>query len=834
MKHIKYDYDDLVERATEALKDAEGWGDAYQSSTGQTLIQLLADMTDSLHYMLERRTAEAFLDTARLRNSIVARASELGYRPRRVLDNTGWVRLSLTGDYPLVQGRVLIRAGTEIGMSERRYHTLEDAYMEIGDEYVDVMVSESKLVREVVQLPEGINHINISDYSNISEVGLKVVSNGIEYTDINVYQDTTKRALTFLNREETAYDINYVHDGMRIVFGDGWFGMRPSGDIQLEYRVVDIASEPVYTTGEEFDVITEIFDDYDEDIIYEFEARNITPIVGKKEAESLEEIKQNAKTYHMVNGRGVINSDYEYWTKRANVGGIVDVRVYGEEEIDSYMYNANNVYVTYATRDAEPISYTERAQLREYLSSIKTSQAHLVIRSAQQFLVAVEASVKKYTDVPISRAHMYDIIRRFLETYFSVKEGSIGKETHKSDVIKEFYEIMYNKDGTGVKLVDFVDLDMWLCVLLDYPSPANKVFVGMDSLNFNSISVGDEWVIIVDGIVCRLTINEEHTRSPSIMFRDMRDLISLLTNMKVTIILDGAASDDFGGSIDIEIEPNIGYHLLIGHDSSNRDMEEIISPVRIGSVVAETRVSSAGFTIEHTYYNPISGFKPTIPMRDSTEITYTAPSDTVVEVWTKLDYDTGGGVFTLHKTLAESEFYNETFTERQLLKFKFLSDSRETTKSTISYSDWNQASMGLIIEHQNTRSLIDVDIETGDFQDITYLEYFSLSPIKDLDNKSVILRGGVKLVTVDNELLYRDNGMGEWVDVDGVLQLTGSINYNTGVINPPQGVNDMTVYLMYKQDKYSNITLGRMDVLKLMPFPKTIEEKGKFSDIEIV
>lgn len=834
MNYTDYDYDTLVARATEALKEAEGWGDAYQSSTGQTLIQLLADMTDNLHYMLERRTAEGFIDTARLRSSIVARASEIGYRPRRALDNTGTMVLTLDEDTPSVIGQVNIPTGTQITLGDRIFHTLTDVHMEMGDTEAEVDVSESVMITRTFTLPDGINHISIPEYDDIADGGMIVISDGIEYTDVNIYQDTTRRALTFLGKDEAAYDISYTHDGMRIVFGDGWFGKRPTGPIYVTYKSVDVTSEPVYTVGESFLLSSHVYDALDSEIEYKFHVTNIVPIDGGRDAESLDEIKLNSRTYHMVNGRGVINSDYEYWTRRANIGGIVDVKVYGEEEIDSYMYNANNVYVTYATKTADPISVPQRTALRNYLDKIKTSQAHLVIRPAQQFLVSVEASVKKYADVPISRAHTHHIVKKFLEEYFTIREGSIGAIVHKSDIIRDFYDIIYNDGTISKKLVDFVDLDMNLCVPLEYPSPANKVFIGMNSLNFNLINIGDEWVVIVDGTVCRLIITDAHTRSPSLMFKDMRNLISQLTDMRVTIVLDGAASDDMGGSIDIEIEPKIGYHLLVGHDSSNTSIDEIISPVTIGSVVAETRIYSSGFEIDHTYYNPVAGFKPTIPMRDSTSIVYTAPSDTTVEVWTKTAYETGGGTFTLYKTLAPSELYEETFTDRQLLKFKFLTTSTKTTKCTITYSDWNQSNLGLIIEHQNTRSLIEVDITAGDFSTLTYLEYFSLSPSgQTLNGNTVLLRGGVKLVTEDNVLLYRDNGMGEWIDPVGVLQDTGKINYMNGVINPPQGINDMKVYLMYKQDRFSNITLGRMDVLKLMPFPAANVE-GAFSNINIV
>ena len=52
-------------------------------------------MTDNLNYMLERRTQESFLPTAKLETSVHSIVGLLGYRPKRKVSSSGTMTLSL-------------------------------------------------------------------------------------------------------------------------------------------------------------------------------------------------------------------------------------------------------------------------------------------------------------------------------------------------------------------------------------------------------------------------------------------------------------------------------------------------------------------------------------------------------------------------------------------------------------------------------------------------------------------------------------------------------------------------------------------------------------------
>lgn len=828
----KYNYDDLVEKVTALLKDKEGWGDAYQSSVGQTLIQLLADTTDNLHYLLERRSIEGFMHHARLETSVIARSSELGYRLKRATAHGGVLRLKILDSNgaavpPIFE--LYVPKMSIFNFGDRQFYSINAHTMYQDQDHMDIPVREGKSETKVFQPSElnSMNEVLIPIWENIDEYSLVVMVGGEEWHDVRSLDDVNKRALSYALPTDQLYDIKYSADGMHIIFGDDWFGAKPKNAISVTYMMTTTV-DPIYATEMVFSPALEFTDKQDPTISYETDISNITIMSGGHPRESVESIRKNATIYHQTNGRGVTNTDYAFWAQKAGVGGIVDVRVHGEEEIGTHIYNSNNVFVTYAKGDYTKLTLTEKTKLREYLDNVKTTQAHLVISPATVFHVIAEAAVKKYSTVPIANAHTYNLIKNFIRDKFSVKLGSVGGEHQNSDVVNDFYGIKIEDNGIKKPLVDFVKWDMKIGIDFQFPSAVRNAIVGISPRELETLPLGTEWVIILDGIICKTSVQENDTTA-SMLLR-MRDVVRELTDIDARILLEGAALDNDGNFVPIEIEPNVGYHLLIGRESSNRTLDDVIEPVTIGSTVAEPKVYSDRFSVTHYYYNPKAGFRPTIPLRNSTVITYT-PVDTRVEVWVKKGF-VGDSEYKLHETIEVGETYTETFTDEHLLKFNLLSDSYVDTTVDIAYSTWRGATIGLDLKHINMHSFFTVDAKTGGFKDTAYVDYkvVATRPSAFIQNKTpMIERGTVVIYDEDGNVVATDTGYGDF-DRDG-----GRIDYLKGIITPPPFVDDGRKYMAtYKQDEFGNIQLGDSDVLKLDDVPEEEGNIGYLSKIRII
>ena len=74
-------FNEIVSQVNDRLReDPEKRFDSFlESSVAQTMIEIFAASTDMTNYYIERRAEEQFLDTARLKSSVIQLSKILGY-----------------------------------------------------------------------------------------------------------------------------------------------------------------------------------------------------------------------------------------------------------------------------------------------------------------------------------------------------------------------------------------------------------------------------------------------------------------------------------------------------------------------------------------------------------------------------------------------------------------------------------------------------------------------------------------------------------------------------------------------------------------------------------
>lgn len=821
--YTTYDYQALVDRMTAILADKEGWGDAYQSSTGQTLIQLMADVTDHLHYMLERRTRESFLQTAKLRNSIVARASDLGYRPARIKSHTGYLEVELqdeNGDPTPAVGEVVLAAMKSITYGDRNFYVSEPAYVAEGQTTATFKVKEGELKVAEFDLDAG-EEVIFPIYDNIEEDIFFVYNNGTEYFDVRKASDVNKRALSFLTADEMYYDVKYGVDGMRVVFGDDNFGKKPTGVVQVFYAELAEIGDPILTIGSEFEFPTDLVDFQFPGITYKSSVTNVSPIVGGSAAEDEKEIMTNATAYHRSNGRAVTNEDYAFWMKESGISDIVDAKCFGEEEFDSLVYNANNVYITYATSTGDALTVLERQTLMDYFLQVKTSQAHVVLNQAKNIFLRLSADIVRNKNVPISIAQAYSIIYNYIVSYLEIKKGSIGGFFHLSDLTNALYDIKFNRHGVVYDLIDYVKLSTDVVVPFDFPAKTNECFVEINPTYV--VNDGDSFILSLENLVCLTTV-EAGDNFQDILTK-MRDVIREVTPFDAIVQLTGVALDAFGNPIPIEINPKIGYHLLIGVDTPYLSKDELVSPAVIGSSVIGVETTSPELDVIHYYYSSPAGRRPMIPLRVGTEVQFTAPTDTDVKVYVRTQAK-DPSTETFFGDLLAGELFDETFTEDHVLIFEYVNDSAEDVIVNIHYPDYVGVEYGLLIRAIDNFGTFSVVTTSGDLANDISVDYRVKLPISDFydtTTQSAILAGSLRLASTDGVTIYQDDGEGKFVDNNGVYVTSGTVDYKTGVVTLPKVMPPTTpagkYLLIYDQDKFENIVVSSSEVIKFLPPP---------------
>lgn len=806
---------------TEYLKEKDGWGDGYQSSMGQTLIQLMADVTDHLHYMLERRTNENYLETAVLRSSIISRASELGYRYRRAKANVGTIRIS-TKDVEIdeewfavmVDSDITIPRFTELTFDGMRYYTLETATIPSGDNHVFVRVIQGELVEFERELsPE--NDLLITDYELIDERSMIIAEGGELYYDVMYDNDNVnRRALSFSNPDDAFYDIKYSIEGLRIVFGDGVFGKLPTEPVRVQYVQVD-QEESVVATGREFVIQGGVLTDVN-GMSYEVVAYNTEAIRGYQPPEDDASIKRNAGLYHKSNGRGVTNDDYSYWTKRSNLANIVDAKAFGEQELETLMFNLNNVYITYLKENGEDFTVEEHRDVRSFMNKIKTSQAHLIFKNAEKLFMQVLLAFKKHPDTPITDSEAYDIVNRFLHNYFALTEGAIGRGVQASDIICDLYKESVVRNGITYPVIDYAKINLDGMIPFTYKPKTTKAFVRL----IDPIIENDRnFVLIAGGLINQVITNGDDSTTD--ILTHMRDEILRNTPFNARVIANGVSYDAYGNPLPIEINPVMGSTMLIGVDTSYSNPDNVIEGAAVGSTLAAIKMISPEFTVQHFYYSSKAGRRPMIPMRNGTIVKFQSPSDiSGVNVYTRLDKD-DPSTETLLTTLQPNDFFEQTFTGVHTLQFEYLSDSSEDHIAEIEYPDFDGTGLGIEISSKDGFIPFELVITSGDYSDFVDVDYVIQLPIgtRDFSGRTNNVHPlSVRITDMLERTLFADNGRGYIMNMtSNTISVKGRIDYITGELVLPESLDEGNYMVFFDQNEFNNFDVDSNTVIQLLP-----------------
>ena len=523
-----YQYQNLVDEITELFEGVDGWGDAYQSSMGQTLIQLLADTTDSLHYIQERRVRESYLETAQLRSSILALAGTMSYRPRRKISSKGRMKIRLIdddGNTVTPHGNVFIPARTEIYYLDNfTFITLEDILITPLTTEIEFDVVEGKPASMTVDPATDIrlannNYILMSNFDDVENELFTVFDSDGEWKDVRQSYDAPPvGALSFLGADDRYYDIVPSVGGMRVIFGDDNFGKKPNNHITVQW----IRSSGSAVSIEKVGVDDFVFENnvLRDDIVvvprneYEYEITNITPITGGLDEESLEDIKIGASEYNKTGGRAVTPNDYNHAVLRSGIGGIVDFNAYGESELGLNLFRMNHIFGSYLTITGERLTQEQEQQLRDYVENLAVAIPHISFFPADNIQYQYNLRIRKHPSNRLSNFEVYKFVRDEITGRFDLTERRmIGRPIYHSEMWEFINRLVMVRDGVEFKVAQYIDLDVNPVYTFSTPMIKSRTTV-----TFKNGSVGDTYKLTISGVEYEYTLGSGETKSNAISY----------------------------------------------------------------------------------------------------------------------------------------------------------------------------------------------------------------------------------------------------------------------------------------------------------------------------
>lgn len=431
----KLDFEELKSDLITYLRSQDKFKDYdFSGSNLNVLLDILSYNTWKNNFYTNMAISEMFLDSAKLRQSIVSHAKELNYLPRSMSSAKTLLNVTFSvpeGDSPAT---VIIPARTPfIARCNSKNYTFynEDSVVITPNngvyQYNGLEVFEGRYINEYYEINSLRDQELIinNDSVDISSVRVYVADNSEDGAEEHefVYKDN----IYGVGNTDKVFYLEPHFDGLyRIRFGQGVFGADPvAGNVvRILYRV---------TLGDRANGIAN-FGAQDDIGAYPISVENQTRTEGGADRESNESIKFFAPKSIQVQNRAITEEDYTILLKN-RFPEIQAVSVFGGEELFPPQYG--RVVVTVDVNNADGVSEATKDRISSYLSDKTPIGVEPIITTAK-FMYAQLTTTVSYNinGTSKSKGDIENLVRDAISNYSYTKLEDFRKKLRYSKLVQ--------------------------------------------------------------------------------------------------------------------------------------------------------------------------------------------------------------------------------------------------------------------------------------------------------------------------------------------------------------------------------------------------------------
>jgi len=360
------DFDGIKTNLKNYLKSKDTFADFdFDHSNLNVLMDVMAYNSFYNAFYINQLANESFLESAQLRNNVVAKAKGLGYTPRSTTSPTATLQLQITPATPTAEALIIdeyTEFSTSVSGADYFFVTTDTHTVNKdrnGNYIIDVEVKEGTQVehRYVVDKKNPDQRFLIKNFTaDVSTLDV-VVQNS--QTDLTVKEFVRADNLVELTGNDAVYFLDEVEEGLfEVTFGNGVLG-RPIVDTNV------VILDYISTQG---DLGNGALQFIPTGRVAGSENVTITTLVaanGGKPRETMEEIKFNAPKYYATQGRLVTAEDYLAMT-RSMVSNLDSLTGWGGE--DNVPKRYGEVYISVKPVNRAFYSELEKENIRRQLT----------------------------------------------------------------------------------------------------------------------------------------------------------------------------------------------------------------------------------------------------------------------------------------------------------------------------------------------------------------------------------------------------------------------------------------------------------------------------------
>ena len=381
------DFDQIKETLKQYLQSNSNFTDYdFEGSNLSTILDVLAYNTYITSYNANMISNEVFIDSATLRENVVALARNIGYVPRSRKASTATINFTVEPGITPPPTTITLKKGpvastNEFGGQSFVFGITKDVTKPVIDgvaSFLEVDVKEGTVVDQ--KFPYSTNNINQRF----------ILSNaGIDMSTLEVYvrPSATSSLLSSYTRQDSLFDaitgsaitskslIYYIQEiedeQYEIIFGDGIFGkaLEDGNIVEVSYIVsngseangvsnLTFSGKCTYSRNAVENTITSGISLLTADI----------PSSGGDEIESVDSVKKYAPQIYGTQNRALTSNDYEILIPNKIYPETESISVYGGEELVPPQYGKVFISIKPRTGDFVPNAIKEniKRDLRKY------------------------------------------------------------------------------------------------------------------------------------------------------------------------------------------------------------------------------------------------------------------------------------------------------------------------------------------------------------------------------------------------------------------------------------------------------------------------------------
>jgi len=424
------DYHGVRKSIVEHLRSISKFEDFdFEAPAISLLVDALAYTQTYMAVHANMAVAETFLQSARLRANIVARAKELGYVAYSKRASEAHFKVRYTGD-TLYDLEPKLRRGMSFNSQSRTFVLIEDYFLKRAGETpegtdifeADIIAREGRmttheLIYSLVAPEQPDKHWTIPD-KDIDLESLRVTTGS--GSNIGIWKNCNQEVS--IDPDTLAYYIQEDGDGYyNIYFGDGVLGKQPKAGekVTLEYLRTSGSEgngQIVLGHNKESGMIANVGEEYEFGILSETVIRSHSG----NDRENTESIRRNAPRLWQAQKRAVTRNDYMALVM--NEFNFIDaVNVWGGEDNIPRQYGV--VFIAVKPKSGSTISVPIKKKIEDTIRdkySVLTIQPRVV--DAEYVGIVIDSLISyEPHNTNKTKGQLVEMIRDSMEDYFEVE-----------------------------------------------------------------------------------------------------------------------------------------------------------------------------------------------------------------------------------------------------------------------------------------------------------------------------------------------------------------------------------------------------------------------------